>query len=253
VKTLCLHGQLRKVYGYEFRLDVAGPAEAVRALASQLHGFRERIEAGRWLIVRGDLRHGERIDAERARLVFPRDEVFHLVPAYGGAKRGGVGKIILGTVLIATSFLLMKPAGPALMGAAAEGAAAGAAGAGAIPAALATTGWNTSVLFGLTTAGGLARAGLGLVLSGVASLLAPQQRRRNDPVAGNPSFLFAGPVNVGTEGVPVPLAYGRCLAGSVVIASSLRTEDHVAGKDFPHPPAPFGAVLHLVIGRRPPP
>lgn len=45
-----------------------------------------------------------------------------------------------------------------------------------------------------------------------------------EPIAQKPSFIFNGAVNVIEQGGPVPLVYGRHLAGSVVISAGINTE-----------------------------
>lgn len=40
-----------------------------------------------------------------------------------------------------------------------------------------------------------------------------------------PSFLFDGPTNTSTQGLPVPLVYGRMRAGSMVVSSGIAAED----------------------------
>lgn len=45
-----------------------------------------------------------------------------------------------------------------------------------------------------------------------------------EPIAQKPSFIFNGAVNVVEQGGPVPLIYGRHLAGSVIISAGITTE-----------------------------
>jgi len=60
-----------------------------------------------------------------------------------------------------------------------------------------------------------------LLLGGIASLLAgtPQSTVRAE------SFNFDGAVNTTRQGVPVPLAYGELIIGSVVISSRVTTDN----------------------------
>lgn len=77
-------------------------------------------------------------------------------------------------------------------------------------------------------AGGLLVAGL---LIGVSLLFTPKPKKlkKDDGDAKDESYSFAGPQNVTAQGVPVPLAYGLCWIGSVVISASLATTDIPAG------------------------
>ena len=62
--------------------------------------------------------------------------------------------------------------------------------------------------------------GASLALGGIVELLSPTPKlssgsQRSD----NTSYYFDGPVNTVDQGVPVPLIYGRILAGSQVISA----------------------------------
>ena len=123
-------------------------AEAIRALATQLPAFRQKLSDG-WYQVRIAGR-----DVSTSRLTaqlhetLPDGAVIHIVPRVAGAKSGGVFQIVLGAAAIAGSFFT---AGATL---AAWGAAIGAGG-------------MTGILFSL---------GASMVLGGVAQMLAPKAR-----------------------------------------------------------------------------
>jgi len=76
---------------------------------------------------------------------------------------------------------------------------------------------------------GLIYAGGAMALGGVASLLTSppttdsySDRERPEE---RPSFLFDGPTNTSTQGLPVPLVYGRMRVGSIVVSASLTAEE----------------------------
>ena len=123
-------------------------AEAIRALATQLPAFRQKLSDG-WYQVRIAGR-----DVSTSGLTaqlhetLPDGAVIHIVPRVAGAKSGGVFQIVLGAAAIAGSFFT---AGATL---AAWGAAIG-------------TGGMTGILFSL---------GASMVLGGVAQMLAPKAR-----------------------------------------------------------------------------
>ncbi len=123
-------------------------AEAIRALATQLLVFRQKLSDG-WYQVRIAGR-----DVSTSGLTaqlhetLPDGAVIHIVPRVAGAKSGGVFQIVLGAAAIAGSFFT---AGATL---AAWGAAIGAGG-------------MTGILFSL---------GASMVLGGVAQMLAPKAR-----------------------------------------------------------------------------
>ncbi len=62
--------------------------------------------------------------------------------------------------------------------------------------------------------------GASLVLGGIVELLSPTPKLSNGSQrSDNTSYYFDGPVNTVDQGVPVPLIYGRILAGSQVISA----------------------------------
>lgn len=62
--------------------------------------------------------------------------------------------------------------------------------------------------------------GFSLALGGIVELLSPTPKLANGSQrSDNTSYYFDGPVNTVDQGVPVPLIYGRILAGSQVISA----------------------------------
>ncbi len=144
---ICLYGDLQR-FGRRIDLRVKTGAEAIRALATQLPAFRQKLSDG-WYQVRIAGRDVS-TSGLTAQLheVLPDGAVIHIVPRVAGAKSGGVFQIVLGAAAIAGSFFT---AGATL---AAWGAAIGAGG-------------MTGILFSL---------GASMVLGGVAQMLAPKAR-----------------------------------------------------------------------------
>jgi predicted phage tail protein len=69
-----------------------------------------------------------------------------------------------------------------------------------------------------TIIGGLLFAG---VMVGLSFLIKPKKPKDEPADAKNESYAFTGPENVTEQGVAVPLIYGRCMVGSVVISAGL--------------------------------
>lgn len=190
-----LHGSLAR-FGGPFSLSVRDGAEAIRALSTQLDGFRETLAAGDWQIVRGSPETGAALDEQDLTLALGGARELHIMPALQGAGGGGgVGKVLAGAAVIGASFLVP--------------------GAGVFGA-------------GILTKGGLAAFGSAMALGGVSMMLAPtpksQYSERETPDQ-RPSFLFNGPVNASTQGLPVPLIYGRVRVGSVVVSAGMSAEE----------------------------
>ncbi|HCX5708651.1 TPA: tail assembly protein, partial [Escherichia coli] len=100
---ICLYGDLQR-FGRRIDLRVKTGAEAIRALATQLPAFRQKLGDG-WYQVRIAGR-----DVSTSGLTaqlhetLPDGAVIHIVPRVAGAKSGGVFQIVLGAAAIAGSF-----------------------------------------------------------------------------------------------------------------------------------------------------
>ena len=70
-----------------------------------------------------------------------------------------------------------------------------------------------------------------LILKGASDLIAPQQDTRNpisgqdslDPSALASNYSFTGLTNISTSGVPLNIAYGEILVGSIVVSNGVDT------------------------------
>ncbi|MBS7812342.1 tail assembly protein [Roseococcus pinisoli] len=217
MRDIYLHGRLAREFGPHFRLDVASPAEAVRALISQFPKFRSALQPGSFHIVKGELEKGHGLGEADLRLPMAPRHSLHLRPVVEGSGGGSGGssgvKIVLGVVLIAAAVFT---AGASLAGAAALEAGS-IAGFGAAMGATSVMGVSMSsvALFGAT-----------MLFAGVSQLLSPSPKapQAHEAVDGRPSFLFQGVTNTAVQGCPVPLVYGRFRVGSVVASSSIRSE-----------------------------
>ncbi|MEH6641389.1 hypothetical protein [Vreelandella glaciei] len=193
MKQIILHGALGARFGESFSLDVRDPAEAVRALGVQLKGFREALEAGHWHVMRGPLDNGDDLNEEGLTVALGNQSEIHIMPAVEGAG-DGLGNIIAGALLVAAAFY---------------------------------TGGASLAAWG-TLSSGLAIAGGGMALGGIiqmtTNLPGADYNDRESP-AERPSFLFDGPVNTSTQGLPVPVIYGRVRVGSVVISAGMTAEE----------------------------
>jgi predicted phage tail protein len=92
--TVKFYGELRRLYGISWTLDVNSPAEAIHALCVQLNGLRNYFvdHATDHFLVRGN--H----DYVAEELHYPQPEgVLKIVPVVEGS--GAVGRIIAGAVM----------------------------------------------------------------------------------------------------------------------------------------------------------
>ncbi|MBG3850067.1 tail assembly protein [Xanthomonas sp. WHRI 8391] len=189
VRTVRLYGVLRAKFGKEFRLAVASPAEAIRALSVQLPGFQAFLMGAKDRGLTFAVFNGRRNLNKDQLHDPPGDDAIRIAPVLQGAKRGGVLQTIIGAVLIVAGFI-----------------------------AIATP-------FGAP----LISAGVSMVLGGVVQMLSPTQKGlgTQDSPDNRPSYAFNGPVNMQAQGNPVPVAYGDTWTGSAVISGGIFAEDQV--------------------------
>jgi len=203
LRTIRLYGALGSRFGrvHRFALDSNTPAEAVRALCSQLRGFEAFLMQAKDRGLGFSVFAGKR-NLREEELTHPAgDEDIRIAPMILGSKNGGIFSIILGAVLIV---------------------------AGAVLTAYGQ-GW---------IGGPLINAGIAMVVGGVVQLLAPHPKgsASKDSAANTPSYAFNGPVNTEAQGHPVPLLYGRLKVGSAVISAGIDVKDNSAA--YPPPAQP---------------
>ena len=87
-----------------------------------------------------------------------------------------------------------------------------------------------SGIFSTAAANGfLLMAGMTMMAGGISMMLAKPPKfddfREIEQTKKSTSYLFSGPANTANEGGPVPIGYGRLIAGSQIIQSSLNTRE----------------------------
>ncbi|MCP3971682.1 MAG: tail assembly protein [Rhodobacteraceae bacterium] len=194
--TVHLHGSLGKAFGGKLRMAVHSPAEAVRAMVSQLDGFGDHVERRLYQVYRGPVGRGRDNDPQELHIQLAGGERdIHFVPRARGSKERGVGKILLGGLLIAASFV--------------------------IPGSWAILGQGIAGLAG--------NIGVAMVLGGVSQMLAPGTPDRSDEEQPK-SDLFGGALNVTTPNAAIPVIAGTCEVGSVVVSAAIHIEDRAGNE-----------------------
>lgn len=199
MKTIRLYGHLGATFGRVFRLDVASPAEAVRALLLQLPGFRDAVlsseGAGGYRVFAGS----DNRDLDTMCHPCSDRESIKIIPVVCGAGKS-LGQIILGAALIGFG---IWTGGASLAFSAA---------------------WSAG---GMQLAGYFATSiGVSLVLGGISQMLvgtptAPSSVERPD---NKPSYAFDGAVNTAAQGNPVSVCYGQLIVGSQVGSAGMSVE-----------------------------
>jgi len=189
LRTIRLYGKLGARFGRVHRLAVDSAAEAVRAMCVLLPGFRKELatSADRGLTYAVFVGK-ENIGEEQLSLPPGRDDI-RIAPVLQGSKRGGVLQTILGAALIAVGAVISVYGGGAGMP--------------------------------------LMQMGAVMAFGGVVQMLSPQPNgiSAKDSPENGASYNFNGPVNTSAQGNPVPVLYGRMIAGSAVISAGIFAED----------------------------
>lgn len=232
IHTIKLYGVMRQKFGKEIKLSGHSAAATIRGFALQNKEFGDALVQGFFRVLRGEklksaIPYAENeIGAE----IGSQSQTFHLIPVPAGSKKGGLFGVIAGVFIMAAAIICAPWTGGASLltvGTAAGGEfAVGAAAAGIAGGSLSfTAAMGTAAFMGISY-GSIALFGLGLTLMGVAQMTAKAPDTSINEAEGNESAVISGPQNTNQQGVPVPLVYGRTMAGSIVIASNLTAIDY---------------------------
>lgn len=184
--TVKLGGRLGQEFGQVWHLDIDRPSEAIRAIEANKPGFVKRIQelSDMGLVFR--LRLNKRAVDDTEVDALHGGQTVTLMPIVRGA--GAVGRIIVGSVLIASSFI------PGVAG----------------------TPWGTAML----------NIGASMIIGGVIEMLSPQQKigtsSTNNALS---SYSFGSSANVAGQGYAIPVGYGRMLVGSIAVAAGIYAEN----------------------------
>lgn len=182
--TVCLYGGLRE-YGRRFDLFVSSPAEALRALFTQLPGLRERVRQGFFQVRFKGMDQTEETVAEQ--FGRPESGILHIVPRVAGAGKNGAWQIVAGVVLMVVGYFTFG----------------------------ATSAWGASLI----------SAGMGMAIGGVAQMLTkpPKLDMEQRGARAGRNTAFSNLDNTAAQGQPVPLAYGRVYCGSRVVSQGVES------------------------------
>lgn len=194
MNTIRLYGALGKEFGASHRFEIASPAEALQALIANFPRFIDKLRHGFYRVVVGKSQ-SKGIDLYETMILQHRigDQDIHIVPVVKGRGRGGLGKVLAGILLVG----LAAFGGPLM---------ATTLGAG-----------------GMTVGSVAGHLGLGLTMTGAASMLSPQAEAGDT----QKSYTITGPQVTMREGGIVPIVYGECVVGGTMVSGILRVENAV--------------------------
>ncbi len=206
MRSIYLHGRLKKQFGAKHRFDVGTAAEGLRALNCAFPGdFVGALKDGHFRIVRGDFRNGMALDLRLVSELRLGQADFHIIPVAAGAANGagkGTAKTVLGAALIGGAIFMSG---------------------GTLAAPLSGM---ASAIPGIGIAwGNIAAVGLGIALTGASTLLAKADTDSLKDTATEDSHMLNGPGSTGKQGSAIPLIYGRCMVTPTPISIDADIED----------------------------
>ncbi|WP_241616890.1 tail assembly protein [Rosenbergiella epipactidis] len=201
LKTLTLKGQAAKRFGKTHQFHVADLNEMIRAMCSQVKGFKKYLATAhhdgiRFAFFSGKSNVGlEGFDLTRS------ENIYTMQPIPRGAKSGGLLQMVIGAAVLGAA-LWAGPAGFMALG-------LGTAAAG-------------------TAATALTGIGISMALGGVVQMLTPQSKMSigsSSSADNKPNYAFGAPVNTVAMGYPVPVLYGEREVGGAVISAGIFSSD----------------------------
>lgn len=172
-------------------------SECIRAFCYLYNGFEEEIKKGQYKVIVTRNNRKSDIGPEELSLNLGRANHITIKPVFRGRKRGGLGKIVLGVLLVGFAWWMAPTMGTALFG--------GALGAN-------------------VTYGTLAMVGGMMALNGVSAMLTPKQKATS-PEDQKASFILDATGNLVEQGNPVPIVFGEVYTGSVVVSTGMSVEE----------------------------
>jgi predicted phage tail protein len=217
LREIRVYGELAKFMGVRsFMAEARDVAEAVRYLLVNFAGLEAHMAQYDYRVLVGSY------NIDEQELNHPVGQnIIRIIPVVAGAVTfgqifgSGVGKVIVGALLIGAAFFT-------------GGASIGLLGLAA-PVAV------SSVLAGI---------GISMALGGVSQMLTPVPRiappsigngtatsspstMRETEMDPQKSYSFSGIQNTSVQGTPVPIIYGETIVGSVVISANVSTQEVV--------------------------
>nr|DAJ87563.1 MAG TPA: tail assembly protein [Bacteriophage sp.] len=194
LKVIKLSGSLGRRFGVFHKMAVDSYPEAIRALSSQVEGFKDYMQSE----VGSRMKYAIFVDGKN---VGQHDEKswkcareVRIVPVPTGSKSGGLFNVVFGAVIMATAFI---------------------------------TGGGSLALMGAFASSAFMMGGA-IALGGVMQMISPQQggmKLQSQSAENKPSYAFGGAVNTTAAGYPVPLPYGYRTVGGAIWSAGSYAED----------------------------
>lgn len=195
LKTIKLSGSLGRRFGVFHKLAVDSYPEAIRALSSQIEGFKDYMQSE----VGSRMRYAVIVDGKEISQHDDRTwqcaKEIRIIPIPTGSKSGGLFQSILGVTIMAVAVVAT----------------------GGVAAMMASSFASSAFLMG----GAMA-------LGGVTQMLSPQPggaKMQATAAENKPSYAFGAAVNTSAAGYPLPIPYGLRTVGGAIWSAGSYAED----------------------------
>lgn len=198
-----LIGDIAK-FGSHWETECRTIPDIFKLIECQTPGFRKYLVEAAESGVGYEIRRGEEFVTEETLLLSLGKEDIIITEVPAGAKSGGAK--ILAAIAIA-AFIIAVPGGVGLQGFVTKGGI--------------ETGLKVALANNPLTVGAALAVATNLAITGITQLLAPGPEV--DSAETNENYLFNGPVNTVSQGIPVPVAYGELVVGGATISVNYST------------------------------
>nr|WP_244989198.1 tail assembly protein [Pantoea cypripedii] len=206
---MILTGGLAKKFGKVHQFHVADLNEMLRAMCSQVKGFKKYLSNAHLSGVSfAFYSGGKNISLKEFDMSSGATE-YRMAQIIEGSKQAGVLQVVVGAVALVSAYFTAGGS-LALWGATLTGAAGAATGAAAVA---------TVMLSGM---------GVSMMLGGVISMLTPQPSYNvgaSSSADNTPNYAFGSPVNTVAMGYPIPPLYGTREIGGPIISAGIYSSD----------------------------
>ena len=191
LRKIKLYGELAKFLGQKtFEAEVHNAAQAIKFLIVNFPQLEKHMGDRHYKVLVGNW------EIKEEEIHYPNgQEEIKIIPIVGGEGGRGLGRFLVGAVLIGVA--IANPFGAAAIGTF-----------GGTPIAV-------SQLVGTI--------GASLAFQGLAQMLTPVPEIKEQEQDPRLSFNFSGIQNTSRAGTPIPIVYGEIITGSVVISAAIDT------------------------------
>lgn len=185
-----LYGPTGAKFGREFEFVASNAREVIRAMCGTIPGFKRYMQRAHNAGLTFAVFIGDKNITEHNFDDPTGGQTIRIAPIVQGNKRQGALNTIIGVVIIIIGVILLYT--PA---------------AGIAPAVI--------------------KFGAAMALGGIVQMLSPQPKGlgANEGPENRPNYTFDGAKNLRALGAALPVAYGECWAGSVLVSGGIYNED----------------------------